>query len=70
MDKIVNASTSNSRVQLFGRKTYLHSDTPVFDGQFSNRCYAEAVKDAFTISQISRAQWALDPEDKPSQISV
>ena len=51
MDKIVNAlpASGNSRAQIFANeKLTLHSDTPVFDGQFSNRCYAEAVKDAFT----------------------
>ena len=26
---------------------HLHKDTPVFDGQFSNTCYREAVKEAF-----------------------
>jgi hydroxymethylglutaryl-CoA synthase len=25
----------------------IHKDTPVFDGQFSNRCYSESVKQAF-----------------------
>lgn len=70
MDKIVNAlpTSGNSRAQLFANeKLTLHSDTPVFDGQFSNRCYAEAVKDAFTdfANQAVRSG-RLDPErDKP-----
>ncbi|HIF49421.1 MAG TPA: hydroxymethylglutaryl-CoA synthase family protein [Cytophagales bacterium] len=28
-------------------KLMIHKDTPVFDGQFSNRCYSESVKQAF-----------------------
>ena len=33
---------------LFESKTLkIHKDTPVFDGQFSNRCYSESVKQAF-----------------------
>ena len=34
--------------ELFAEETLkIHRDTPVFDGQFSNRCYMEAVKEAF-----------------------
>ena len=44
------------RLKDSGRKTdaifendslMIHKDTPVFDGQYSNRCYSEAVKHAF-----------------------
>ena len=42
----------------------LHKDTPVFDGQFSNRCYSESVKQAF-IDFRSKAidEGRYDPEE-------
>ena len=41
----------------------VHRDEPVFDGQFSNRCYREAVKQAFThFSEKAIAQNRFDPE--------
>ena len=37
-----------SNDELFAEDTLkIHRDTPVFDGQFSNRCYMESVKQAF-----------------------
>ena len=41
----------------------VHRDEPVFDGQFSNRCYREAVKQAFThFSEKAIAQNRFDPD--------
>ena len=41
----------------------VHRDEPVFDGQFSNRCYREAVKQAFThFSEKAISQGRFDPE--------
>ena len=41
----------------------VHRDEPVFDGQFSNRCYREAVKQAFThFSKKAIAQGRFDPD--------
>ena len=41
----------------------VHRDEPVFDGQFSNRCYREAVKQAFThFSEKAIKQGRFDPE--------
>ena len=30
-----------------GEEVSVHRDEPVFDGQFSNRCYQQAVRQAF-----------------------
>ncbi len=41
----------------------VHRDEPVFDGQFSNRCYREAVKQAFThFSEKAISQGRFDPD--------
>ena len=41
----------------------VHRDEPVFDGQFSNRCYREAVKQAFThFSHKAIKQGRFDPD--------
>lgn len=48
--KIVNHIPTSSKKDhlLFQEKGLsIHKDTPVFDGQLSNRCYTEAVKNAF-----------------------
>ena len=50
VDKILSAlpASDSSAAQLLANENIMvHRDTPVFDGQFSNRCYADAVKDAF-----------------------
>jgi hydroxymethylglutaryl-CoA synthase len=70
VDKILSAlpASDNSTAQLFANETItLHSDTPVFDGQFSNRCYAEAVKSAFAdFTKKAVRSGRFDPEsDKP-----
>ena len=46
-------------------KLMIHKDMPVFDGQFSNRCYSESVKTAF-IDFRSKAivDGRYDPEDE------
>lgn len=44
----------------------LHKETPVFDGPFSNRCYREAVKEAFTdYRRKSTAAGQYDPAADP-----
>ena len=41
----------------------VHRDEPVFDGQFSNRCYREAVKQAFThFTEKAISQGRFDPD--------
>ena len=70
VDKVLNALpvSGNSKVQPFANETIvLHRDTPIFDGQFSNRCYAEGVKDAFAdFANKAACSGRLDPErDKP-----
>ena len=41
----------------------VHRDEPVFDGQFSNRCYREAVKQAFThFTEKAISHGRFDPE--------
>jgi hydroxymethylglutaryl-CoA synthase len=41
----------------------IHKDTPIFDGQFSNRCYSESVKQAFiNFRQKAIAEGRYDPD--------
>jgi hydroxymethylglutaryl-CoA synthase len=40
-------SSKKDDVMFESPKLQIHKDTPVFDGQFSNRCYSESVKQAF-----------------------
>ena len=50
VDKVLQslASADQYGELIFGSETLaVHKDTPVFDGQFSNRCYATAVTQAF-----------------------
>jgi hydroxymethylglutaryl-CoA synthase len=49
VDEILQAlSSASENNPLFENDNFmLHKDTPVFDGQFSNRCYAESVTRAF-----------------------
>ena len=49
VDRILAALPgSDPSSDVFANDTFmLHKDTPVFDGQFSNRCYAESVTNAF-----------------------
>lgn len=50
VDKIMDVLPSSSKKDelIFeNEKLMVHKDMPVFDGQFSNRCYSESVKTAF-----------------------
>ena len=45
--KLLPRSKKKNEVIFENEKLMIHKDTPVFDGQFSNRCYSESVKQAF-----------------------
>ena len=45
--KMLPRSKKKNDVIFENEKIMIHKDTPVFDGQFSNRCYSESVKQAF-----------------------
>lgn len=45
--KLLPRSRKKNEVLFENEKLMIHKDTPVFDGQFSNRCYSESVKQAF-----------------------
>jgi hydroxymethylglutaryl-CoA synthase len=45
--KFLPRSSKKNDVLFENEKLMIHKDTPVFDGQFSNRCYSESVKQAF-----------------------
>ena len=45
--KLIPRSKKKNEVIFQNEKIMIHKDTPVFDGQFSNRCYSESVKQAF-----------------------
>jgi len=45
--KYLPRSSKKNDVLFENEKLLIHKDTPVFDGQFSNRCYSESVKQAF-----------------------
>ena len=45
--KLLPRSKKKNEVIFENEKIMIHKDTPVFDGQFSNRCYSESVKQAF-----------------------
>ena len=45
--KLLPRSKKKNVVIFENEKIMIHKDTPVFDGQFSNRCYSESVKQAF-----------------------
>tara|TARA_B100001123_G_scaffold286275_1_gene319098 strand:- start:173 stop:1138 length:966 start_codon:yes stop_codon:yes gene_type:complete len=45
--KLLPRSKKKNDVIFENEKIMIHKDTPVFDGQFSNRCYSESVKQAF-----------------------
>ena len=45
--KFLARSSKKNDVLFENEKLMIHKDTPVFDGQFSNRCYSESVKHAF-----------------------
>ena len=45
--KFLPRSSKKDDVLFENEKIMIHKDTPVFDGQFSNRCYSESVKQAF-----------------------
>ena len=45
--KFLPRSKKKNEVLFENEKLMIHKDTPVFDGQFSNRCYSESVKQAF-----------------------
>ena len=45
--KFLPRSSKKNDVLFENEKLMIHKDTPVFDGQFSNRCYSESVKHAF-----------------------
>lgn len=45
--KYLPRSNKKNTVLFENEKLMIHKDTPVFDGQYSNRCYSESVKQAF-----------------------
>ena len=45
--KLLPRSKKKNQTIFENEKIMIHKDTPVFDGQFSNRCYSESVKQAF-----------------------
>lgn len=45
--KLIPRSKKKNDTIFENEKIMIHKDTPVFDGQFSNRCYSESVKQAF-----------------------
>lgn len=45
--KYLPRSSKKNDVLFENEKLMIHKDTPIFDGQFSNRCYSESVKQAF-----------------------
>ena len=62
--KLLPRSKKKNDVIFENEKIMIHKDTPVFDGQFSNRCYSESVKQAF-IDFRSKAidEGRYDPEE-------
>ena len=44
---ILPKSSKKDDIMFESHTLKIHKDTPVFDGQFSNRCYSESVKTAF-----------------------
>lgn len=44
---ILPRSSKRNDIMFESHTLKIHKDTPVFDGQFSNRCYSESVKNAF-----------------------
>ncbi|MCP2507573.1 MAG: hypothetical protein NLN64_04685 [Candidatus Thalassarchaeaceae archaeon] len=44
---ILPKSSKKDNVMFDSHTLKIHKDTPIFDGQFSNRCYSESVKTAF-----------------------
>ena len=44
---LIPKSTKKDNILFQEEALTIHKDTPVFDGQLSNRCYTEAVKEAF-----------------------
>jgi hydroxymethylglutaryl-CoA synthase len=45
--KYLPKSSKKDDIMFENEKLMIHKDMPVFDGQFSNRCYSESVKTAF-----------------------
>ena len=45
--KFLPNSSKKDDIMFENEKLMIHKDMPVFDGQFSNRCYSESVKTAF-----------------------
>ncbi|MBP50740.1 MAG: hydroxymethylglutaryl-CoA synthase [Candidatus Thalassarchaeaceae archaeon] len=45
--KLLPTSSKKDELIFENEKLMIHKDMPVFDGQFSNRCYSESVKTAF-----------------------
>ena len=70
-DEVIRTTLSAAQsgaAPLFGSEPtlQLHKDTPVFDGPFSNRCYREAVKEAFIHFRDQAIQdGRYDPERDP-----
>ncbi|MEL6349319.1 MAG: hydroxymethylglutaryl-CoA synthase [Myxococcota bacterium] len=47
VDQALARLTEGQDAPLLDDTVKIHKDTPVFDGQYSNRCYSESVKQAF-----------------------
>ena len=68
-DKIVQTIPESSKkdTPLFEENALtIHKDTPVFDGQLSNRCYTNAVKNAFIdfkANAIKRGRFSAETDD-------
>ena len=64
--KAIPASSKKDEILFEENSLTIHKDTPVFDGQLSNRCYTDAVKNAFINfkeNAIKRGRYNEDTDD-------
>jgi hydroxymethylglutaryl-CoA synthase len=61
---ILPKSSKKDNIMFESHTLKIHKDTPIFDGQFSNRCYSESVKTAFiNFRQMAINSGRYDPEN-------
>ena len=61
---ILPKSSKKDNIMFESHTLKIHKDTPIFDGQFSNRCYSESVKTAFiNFRQTAISSGRYDPEN-------
>ena len=61
---ILPKSSKKDNIMFESHTLKIHKDTPIFDGQFSNRCYSESVKNAFiNFRQTAINSGRYDPEN-------